>query len=198
MKIETEKLNLDKQVNAESKFISIIRKRSEENENSLKLLYEKKLFGTAVSILRQELDSMVRVIFISNQSVEDRKNLVSLTLSNQKWKIKNRNITDKEMVELSKSLRGWVSYVYNFGCAFIHLSSCHNYEQDDPFLTLNECDKRNISLYMKQYHFYQGGLTFEKIANYLPDVFNKIKSNLWLYLKDLEQNFLNENYKINL
>ena len=47
----------------------IIQKRSEENDKSIKLLYKQKLYGNCISILRQELDSMVRVLFLDRKSV---------------------------------------------------------------------------------------------------------------------------------
>ena len=46
------------------KFCNIVKNRSEENAKTIKLLYENKLYGNCVSILRQELDSMVRVLFL--------------------------------------------------------------------------------------------------------------------------------------
>ena len=36
-------------------FCEIVKKRSEENSKSIKLLYEQKLYGNCISILRQEL-----------------------------------------------------------------------------------------------------------------------------------------------
>lgn len=46
------------------KFCNIVKKRSEENAKTIKLLYENQLYGNCVGILRQELDSMVRVLFL--------------------------------------------------------------------------------------------------------------------------------------
>lgn len=66
-------------------FCEIVKKRSEENSKSIKLLYEQKLYGNCISILRQELDSMVRVLFLLSQEQETRQLLIQQTLDNEKW-----------------------------------------------------------------------------------------------------------------
>ena len=66
-------------------FCMIIQKRSEENDKSIKLLYKQKLYGNCISILRQELDSMVRVLFLLSQEQEIRQCLIQQTLNNEKF-----------------------------------------------------------------------------------------------------------------
>jgi hypothetical protein len=36
-------------------------------------------------------------------------------------------MTDREMIVIAHELQGWTQSVYKFGCAFIHLSSLHDY-----------------------------------------------------------------------
>src|SRR5690554_1366354 len=114
-------------------FVETIRNRSNENKKSITLLLNNQLFGNCFSIIRQELDSMIRVIYLLNViDLDQREKLINQTLIGQKWRIKNENgktisITDRDMVELSNSLFGWTKSVYKFGCAFIHLSDFHNY-----------------------------------------------------------------------
>ena len=48
-----------------------VRKRSQENSDALRLLHRSALIGNVMGILRQELDSMVRCIFLL--SVTDRQ-----------------------------------------------------------------------------------------------------------------------------
>ena len=37
------------------------------------------------------------------------------------------------MVDKADELKGYVHYVYKFGCGFIHLSGFHNYGMTNPF-----------------------------------------------------------------
>lgn len=64
-------------------FCEIARKRSIENEKSFEILYHSNLFGQTVSILRQELDTLVRVIFLLSKPIEQRRELVKQTLTNE-------------------------------------------------------------------------------------------------------------------
>ena len=92
------------------------------------------------------------------------------------------------MVDLANQLQGWTASVYKFGCAFIHLSNFHNYKQHDPFAELHESDKVAIKEHLHDYHGFSlsTNLSFESVIPYLGRVFEKIKSNLECYLKDLE------------
>jgi len=147
-----------------------------------------------MSILRQELDSMVRTIWLlSIKNMAERTRLIQATLTGKKWTTttsngKARKITDREMVELAQNLQGWTQSVYKFGCAFIHLSDFHNHAVQDPFRKLPEPERQDILHHMRKYH---GGPLWdnpdiEEIAQYLPSVFDKIAGNLDCYLKALE------------
>src|SRR5690348_14381253 len=99
-----------------ARFCAIIRQRSKENAQAFSLLSTKNLTGQLFSILRQELDSMIRVIYLLQISdLAERHSLIALTLDSKKWKI-----TDKQMVGIANNLQGWTEYVYKFGCGFIH------------------------------------------------------------------------------
>ena len=94
------------------------------------------------------------------------------------------------MVELTDKLQGWTKSVYKFGCAFIHLSNRHAYNNNNPFESLPDTEKEDILSHMRHYH---GGPnsdfpSFEELASYFPMVFEKIASNLECYLKELESN----------
>lgn len=151
------------------------------------------------SILRQELDSMVRVIYLLTiQDLEERKTLVNQSLNGQKWKLtrngKNFDLTDREMVTTSNKIHGWALSVYRFGCSFIHLSNFHDYGQQNPFNHLNEYEKIDMLTHLRNYH---GGPlsdnpSFMELASYFPSVFEKIKGNLECYLEDLESNSVGE------
>jgi hypothetical protein len=184
---------MNKQNNELTEFISIVNQRTNENKKSFEVLYQNQLFGNCFSILRQELDSMVRIIYLLNlPDLNERNNLIKSTLNGNKWRIKNANgkwvnVTDKEMAELSNSLNGWTLSVYKFGCAFIHLSDYHNYHAKDPFQSLAREEKENIIKHMSYYHGAILNLdsTFKEIIPYLGNVLEKITDNLDCYIKEL-------------
>lgn len=162
-------------------FCKIVRQRSKENKQAINLLSNNGLTGQVMSVLRQELDSMVRVIFLLNQTVDEKNNLINLTLNGKKWKLRNNsNVTDRQMVELANTLNGWTKSVYKFGCAFIHLSSFHDYVFNDPFEDLEEDEVHSIKTHLNYYHHFPLAteLTMQSIVSYLPMIFNKIEANL--------------------
>ena len=182
-------------MNSIKKYCKIIRDRSEENEKSVELLYPKGHYGQVASILRQELDSMVRCIYLLNfNDLHVRELLVNQTLNGERWRYPNRRlITDREMVDIADGLQGWTNSVYKFGCAFIHLSNFHDYKETDPFGSLNQHEKNNIKNHMNQYHGFDlhQEVTIESIIPYLKKVFDKVKGNLLYYVSDLESNEMN-------
>jgi len=184
-------------MNAELKeFCDMIRKRSEENRRAI-LCFRQHIdvLSPAVSILRQELDSMIRVIYLlSIRDFAERNRLIHSTLTGKKWKktnakSKSQDITDKDMVDLAQNLQGWTRSVYKFGCSFIHLSDFHNHFAQNPFSNLPAAEKTAIITHMRNYH---GGPptenpTIEQLSIYLPSIFEKISSNLECYLGQLER-----------
>lgn len=73
-------------------FCNIIRTRSIENQKSFHVLYSNKLWGNCFSILRQELDSLVRVMYLLDiTDLSLRDNYMSQTLDGEKWSYVNSN-----------------------------------------------------------------------------------------------------------
>lgn len=172
-------------------FCRQVRKRSQENRKALSLLHHNALTGNIMGILRQELDSMVRCVFLL--SVTDRqyrKRLLHDSVNGNRWRSKDgkRNITDKDMVDLSSRLHGWTQNVYAFGCGFIHLSPFHDYPNRDPFDSLSPEDRRDVAHYLRYYHGVAMDHTtkLRDIEFVLPQVFEKISNNLECYIRDLE------------
>jgi hypothetical protein len=93
------------------------------------------------------------------------------------------------MVEIANGMNGWTLSVYRFGCAFIHLSSFHDYRERDPMEAISEEERLAILSHMRHYHGGPCGNrpSFEELTFYLPDVFRKIASNLESYLMQLEE-----------
>ncbi|WP_018417400.1 hypothetical protein [Teredinibacter turnerae] len=175
------------------KFIELIKSRSDEHKVAFSRIHD--LPGSMVSILRQELDSLIRVLYLlSVVDLDERKRLMQCTVNGERWKYETSNgkwapITDAKMVEVSEKYEGWARSVYKFGCGFIHLSNFHGYHSSNPFETLSAEERLDVLKHMRQYH---GGPntdnpTFKELAGYLPNVFEKIKGNLECYLKDLEE-----------
>lgn len=172
----------------------MIENRSDENRRAM-LCFDSlhRVLSPAFSVLRQELDSMIRVIYLLQVTDHvERKRLIQSTMNGEEWTVstvkgKRRKITDREMVNIANNLEGWTKSVYKFGCAFIHLSNFHNYLVLDPFQKLSPEDKKDILSHMRYYH---GGPSnedpdIEEISVYLPRVFEKISDNLRCYIDEL-------------
>ena len=182
--------------NTNQKFIELIKKRSEENNKAIKMLFDQSLIGNCLSILRQELDSFIRIIYLGRLSdFIDRERLMQQTLNDEKWTLltsnnKWRQITDRDMIEKSTQIKGYIKYVYKFGCAFIHLSNFHNYKEENPFNKLNSFEKNDVKKYLNQYHSFpiENELTVENISNYVICIFDKISGNMSCYYDEILQN----------
>jgi hypothetical protein len=174
-------------------FINLIQKRSNENAESFRDDFEKNRIGKCLSTLREELDSFIRVMYLGRISdINERERLMNQTLIGCRWTIltvnnKTKPVTDREMVEKSSELKGYIHYVYKFGCGFIHLSNFHNYQIKNPFDELDFSDQFSIQLYLHQYHGFplDRDLTVESITPLIPNVFEKISSNLACYFKTI-------------
>ncbi len=172
-------------------FIRQVRSRSSEHRKAMSLLHQAELPGMIISVLRQELDSMVRVIYLLNQDIQRREELIRNSVNGMKWKrgASGQNVTDREMVELAQELHGWTRSVYVFGCSFIHLSNLHDYNDRDPFLLVSEQDRKSIIDHCRKYHGgpASGADSFSQLLPYLPNVFEKVSRNLECYLAKLEK-----------
>ena len=136
-------------------FCRQVRARSAEHREAIRLLQGSGVLSQMIAILRQELDSMVRVIFlISIADKTYRDQLLDASVNGEKWTIegKSARVTDRQMVDLAQSLQGWTQSVYKFGCAFIHLSNFHDYGQRDPLSTLSSDEKANLLRHMRYYN----------------------------------------------
>ncbi len=172
-------------------FCRQVRSRSRENQDALLLLHRNALTGPVFAILRQELDSMVRCIFLL--SVADRQyraRLIEDSVNGNPWRARNgkRKVTDRDMVELASSLHGWTRSVYDFGCAFIHLSAFHDRLARDPFDALSQAERSIIGDHLYHYHCVTVGpeTKLRDIEAVLPRVFDKIHSNLECYIEQIE------------
>jgi len=172
-------------------FCRQIRARSAEHRAAISRLQQGDLYSQVIAILRQELDSMIRVIYLLSISDKDRRTeLIRASVEGRPWTKQGsrRRITDREMVKLASKLHGWAESVYRFGCGFIHLSRFHDYRERDPMEAITSEERIAVLKYMRSYH---GGPltatpTFDDLLPYLPMVFEKITSNLEYYIEQLE------------
>lgn len=173
-------------------FCRQVRARSRENAGALRCLHgaENGFVSPMFSILRQELDSMIRAIYLlSIVDMEYRNAVLLASIENRPWRTKNgRKITDRMMVDLAQKLQGWTQSVYTFGCAFVHLSSFHDHRHRDPVKAISANERAAILRHMQYYHGGPAGPEFSigDLVPYLPRVLEKISGNLECYLKDLE------------
>jgi len=171
-------------------FARLVRARSRENREAVALLRPTGHAGISVAILRLELDSLIRVLYLLSQGARQRDRLIEASLHGQRWRHPDgKTITDAQMVRHSATLHGWAGSVYSFGCAFIHLSRNHDYLTLDPFAALPLAERETISSYVR---FYHGGAIhpnseFAELVAYIPAVFEKISSNLEAHLRDLKE-----------
>jgi hypothetical protein len=146
-----------------------------------------------VSILRQELDSLVRIVFLLSQvDLQYRSQLIEDSVAGRRWLQRNSHhpVTDREMVELTDALHGWTKSVYVFGCSFIHLSNLHDHQVRDPLDQITKEERNAVLGHLRYYHGGPNGPTprFSDVVPLLPMVFTKIADNLECYVKELERN----------
>jgi len=176
-----------------TEFIELVKSRSIANAKSFDSLYSQGLLGNCLSILRQELDSFVRILYLGRvQNIVERERLMKQTINGERWERLTSNgkwrlINDKEMVDKASELKGYVEYVYKFGCAFIHLSNFHNYKTVNPFDKLNLKEKYDIKRYLNQYHGQSTdeNLTVDYLNALLPEIFKKVSSNMHCYFDSI-------------
>lgn len=143
---------------------------------------------------------MVRVIYLLSQGKERREALIDASVAGETWRqeTSNARVTDREMVDLAQSLMGWTQSVYKFGCAFIHLSSLHDYNDRDPVERLPDDERESLLGHVR---FYHGGPvsdhpTFADYVPYLPAVLEKVSDNLEYWLSALEKGKMPTPYEI--
>ncbi|WP_146140471.1 hypothetical protein [Zobellella endophytica] len=166
--------------------------RSAENQKAFEVLINNGCYGVAAGLLRQELDTLIRVTYLCYEDldIEYGRQLIKDSVEGRRWKkinLKGKSvpITDREMVNLAKHLGGWEGYVYDFGCKFIHLSDAHYYEFVDPIEKISTEDKELIISYLKEKHEYpHEELTFELVKPFLPSVMEKIANSIEFFSEE--------------
>jgi hypothetical protein len=170
----------------------LIFQRLYENRKSFDLLFGIKHYGNCISIMCQELDQVIKILFLLNSKKDDQKQFIESSINSQKWYIigsnnKKEYVTDDVVIQYSETLVGWDKSIYEFGLAFGNIANTFNYGTRDPIKGIGENDKNKIYRYIIEYHnkdfpenYDLGNLIIE-----LPTIFNKISNNLKSYLDKL-------------
>ena len=175
------------------KFLNQVKHRSLENAQAFNLLLESKLYGVAIGLLRQELDSLIRVsyLWLPETPVSVAESLIEMSVRGQVWKVVNHNnkevkLTDRDMLNLANHLGGWEQIIYSFGCKLIHLSDYHLYLHNDPFQSISQIEKEEIVGYLARYHEYpKTDICFNDLIEYLPKIMEKLSGNIEFYIEEL-------------
>jgi len=193
---------LTKRIEQLDQFCRLIRARTKENRDAVKVLLEAELYSVAFGVLRQEIDSLIRIAYLNdirqNYSPARARILIRDLVEGDRWtkttkKGKQANITDREMLNAYQAAIGWERIVYDFGCQLIHLSKFHDYQNSDPILNLSEDSQNEITNYLKQYHALdENNLTFDILVQYLPNVIDKICDNTLGITSSFEDNLRNK------
>jgi hypothetical protein len=171
-------------------FFGAIKKRSDENQKALEWLLNEKIYSLVGSIIRMELDSLFRLCYYNSKSKDEQTILLQQFNAGQRWSGEKGVVTDRKMVEyLANTLMlTWAIPIYDIGCAFIHLSPYHDWNnKSDPTRNISEDVRNSIIEHIKSHHQKQldADFTFFDLISVASDVFSKLRSNLLHELKKL-------------
>jgi hypothetical protein len=179
-------------ISENDEYKKMINHRLEENVKSFKLLYGIKHYGNCISIMCQELDQIIRLLFLLNSSSNEKKQFINSSINNHKWYIvnslnKKENITDKMLLKFTETLNGWDKSIYEFGFSFTSLSNNFNYGSKDPIKSMNEADRKKLSDYIIEYHIkdFPEDFSLDDLIPVLPMIIKTISSKLKSYMKKI-------------
>lgn len=171
-------------------YMRLVEKRSREHNQAFGMLYAQGLYGACAAIIRQEIDNLMRVDYLAfSVPLTDCDELCREVFSGVRWQrrtAKGRltNIRDIEFHTYAKDNHSWVSLAYEYSSKFIHLTNSWDYGASDPLGTMSADDRSQIASYLRCYHGFPGHeLTMNDLFEYLPQVFEKIRSNIECYVE---------------
>jgi len=170
----------------------LINHRLEENMKSFKLLFEIKHYGNCISIMCQELDQIIRLLFLLNSIPSERKQFMESSINSQKWyrlnsDNKKEHISDEMLLKFTETLREWDKSIYEFGFSFKSLSNNFNYGSKNPIKSMSEQDREKLHSYITEYHNrdFPDDFTLDDLIPVLPDIIERISTNLQSYMERL-------------
>ena len=175
-----------------NEFLRTVRARSDENAEALALLLDAGKLGVAVGLLRQEIDTFVRLVYLCAIAPSEAQRLISDFGTGERWRRQagTGRITDREMVDVATQQYFWVDVAYRFGCRLIHLSQLHDYATVDPFTRIPVADTSEIVSYLGSFHGYPDhDIDMSRFIDLLPAVMNKIRGKVTDCSSTLTQQF---------
>jgi len=170
-------------------FCRAVEARSEEHRQAMDVALDRGWWAIAGSVLRMELDSMIRVIYLLRRP-DRRDRILASCVAGEGFKYGQGYISDQKMIAVATRDNGWVDAVYEFGNKFVHLTDAHDYAEVDPLQAYEH--RGDVIKYLNDE--YRGKVpgrrlddssTLRDIAAYAPHVLDKITSNLSRYTEDL-------------
>lgn len=163
-----------------------------ENWKSFSILFELKHYGNCISIMCQELDQVIRLLYLIKSRSHEKDELIAQAINSQKWFLlgpdrKKTYITEETLSEFAKTLTGWEKAIYEFGLAFKSLSSNYNYILKDPIKGMKDAERDKIHAYIVEYHDKDFPADFA-LGNLIPElqaIFERISENLKLAMEQL-------------
>lgn len=177
-------------------FLRQVEARTQEHKQAFDLLYSAEHFGVCIGIIRQEIDSVMRVAYLCEyesskthiaELMDNSVNKGDWHATNEKGKIVR--VRDITMLE-NPLMVGWEAVTYDFGCRLIHLSNAHLYKENDPTRIISKEERNKIVDYMKFYHEFEGDdVSMKDIIIYLPKIFKKVWENTEYFIDELRKKF---------
>jgi hypothetical protein len=130
-------------------FCRMINARSREHHDAVRVALDEGWLAIAGCILRMELDSMIRVIWLLRHP-DTREQILASCVAGQGFKAGRTRISDREMAKDATEVNGWVQAVYDFGNRFVHLTDAHDYAVLDPFQAYEH--RGEVIEYLNHYH----------------------------------------------
>jgi len=172
-----------------NEYKKLVFQRLDENRKSFDLLFSIRHYGNCISIMCQELDQVIKILFLLNSSKEDQKKFIESSINNHKWFVirnidKKEYITEEVLETYSETLIGWDKSIYEFGLAFGSLANTFNYGTRDPIKSMGEKDKEKIYQYITEFHNkdFPKNYDLSNLIIELPTILNKISVNLRNYM----------------
>ncbi len=142
-------------------------------------------YGNCISILCQELDQYIRLLFLFKQPQHIRDELIGHSINNQKWYYTNNEnkkviITDQHIEDFAKGLQEWDSDIFEFRNIFYKITINFNYILRDPIKGLNEMERELLYKYIREYHDsdFPKQYSINDLFPILPAIFTRIYESI--------------------
>jgi hypothetical protein len=164
--------------NPQEQLNTIVEKRLSENWKSFRILYKLKHYDNCISIMCQELDQYIKLLYILKQPYDKKEHLINCSINSKKW-----DVLDQDIDLFAKGLTGWDLAIYEFRNVFNKLTINYNYLLRDPLNGINESDKESIFKYINEYHDseFKRNYSLAELIPVLPMIFNRITDNIKCY-----------------